>query len=115
MYLGMLKGTFHFLKGRLTGDRLIGGRFFGLISLAMLSSFTAVEASPPEGSIEKADAADLQTKVARLTEHRQEIQLSVQKQYAAMFEGMSKSAQSGYGHLTQNVYLPADFDETVLE
>ena len=118
MYLGILKGSFHFLKGRLTGDRLIGGRFFGLISLAMLSSFTAVEASPPEGSIEKADAADaadLQTKVARLTEHRQEIQLSVQKQYAAMFEGMSKSAKSGYGHLTRNVYLPADFDEAVLE
>ncbi len=47
--------------------------------------------------------------------HREEIRVSLEQQYRDLFESMSAEAQSGYRHLTQSVYLPADFDESILK
>ena len=47
--------------------------------------------------------------------HSQQIRDSLQKQYATLWEGMSANAKAGYHHLVDSVYLPADFDEDVLQ
>ena len=47
--------------------------------------------------------------------HAHVIRQSLQKQYQELWEGMSDDAKAGYRHLVDNVYLPADFDEDVLE
>jgi mono/diheme cytochrome c family protein len=49
------------------------------------------------------------------TKHRQEIQKSLENQYQALEASMSWKAKAGFQHLTENVYLPADFDEDVLK
>ena len=47
--------------------------------------------------------------------HAHILQKSLQKQYQELWEGMSEDAKAGYRHLVDDVYLPADFDEDVLE
>ena len=63
--------------------------------------------------VQNAHGEDPQALVEQRTPHREEIQRDLQDQFAALFAGMSPAAKSGYRNLTQNVYLPADFDETV--
>jgi len=43
------------------------------------------------------------------------IEESVRKQWATLWDGMSPAAKRGYNHLVSNVYLPHDFDESVLQ
>ena len=45
----------------------------------------------------------------------QRIRDSLQRQYKSLWDGMSADAKAGYRNLVGNVYLPADFDEQVLE
>lgn len=49
------------------------------------------------------------------TKNRHRIQESVRTQYQELENSMSWKAKAGYQRLTENVYLPADFDESVLE
>ena len=42
------------------------------------------------------------------------IRKSLQVQYESLWSGMSDDARAGYRHLVASVYLPADFDEDVL-
>ena len=49
------------------------------------------------------------------TSDGQRIRDSLQKQYQSLWSGMSTDAKAGYRNLVDNVYLPADFDEQVLE
>jgi len=49
------------------------------------------------------------------TSEGQRIRDSLQKQYQSLWSGMSTDAKAGYRNLVDNVYLPADFDEQVLE
>ena len=49
------------------------------------------------------------------TKHRHEIQESLENQYKALEASMSWKAKAGFERLTENVYLPADFDEDVLK
>lgn len=53
--------------------------------------------------------------VQRRTAHRETIQNSIAEQFANLFREMSPSAKQGYQHLTGSVYLPADFDETIVD
>lgn len=55
-----------------------------------------------------------QSFVLSRTANREQIQASIKQQFDVLFQGMSDSAKSGYLNLTRNVYLPADFDEDVL-
>ncbi|MCY2982286.1 MAG: cytochrome c [Planctomycetota bacterium] len=57
-----------------------------------------------------ADSPDL----GKPTESEQ-IRNSLHTQYQALWAGMSPDAQAGYQHLVNNVYLPPDFDEDVLQ
>lgn len=43
------------------------------------------------------------------------IRESLRDQYQSLWDGMSSEAKAGYRNLVGNVYLPADFDEGVLE
>jgi len=45
----------------------------------------------------------------------QKIRDSLQRQYQTLWDGMSADAKAGYRHLVDNVYLPSDFDEEVLQ
>lgn len=45
----------------------------------------------------------------------QRIRTGLQKQYQSLWDSMSADAKAGYRNLVNNVYLPADFDEQVLE
>jgi len=49
------------------------------------------------------------------TKNRQTIRESLKNQYQALDNSMSWKAKAGYQRLTENVYLPADFDEDVLK
>jgi mono/diheme cytochrome c family protein len=62
---------------------------------------------------ERANGEDPRAFVDQRTAHRDEIQRDLRDQFSALFAGMSPEAKSGYQNLTQKVYLPADFDETV--
>lgn len=61
-------------------------------------------------SCQAADSPDL----GKPTESEQ-IRNSLHTQYQALWAGMSPDAQAGYQHLVNNVYLPPDFDEDVLQ
>jgi mono/diheme cytochrome c family protein len=43
------------------------------------------------------------------------VRSSLQEQYSLLWQGMSADARAGYRNLVRNAYLPADFDESVLE
>ena len=47
--------------------------------------------------------------------HALQIRDSLQRQYQTLWDGMSADAKAGYRHLVDKVYLPADFDEEVLQ
>ncbi len=42
------------------------------------------------------------------------LEVSLRDQFQQLWDGMSDDAKAGYRHLTESVYLPADFDEQVL-
>jgi len=58
-----------------------------------------------------ADSPDAKT---RIESEAEIVSKSIQRQYAALWEGMSQQAKAGYRNLVENVYLPSDFDESVL-
>lgn len=82
-------------------------RHFFWLALSLLSTPCALAVDDP--------ARSLQEFVDSRTQNKQIIQESLQSQYQALESTMSWKAKAGFEHLTQNVYLPADFDEDVLK
>ena len=64
---------------------------------------------PKDGSPSSIDWKGAHAERSRL------IESSLRSQYRALWDGMSNDAKAGYRHLTESIYLPADFDEQVLE
>ena len=82
-----------------------------LASLIACWAGEACEAAPQltAASIDKSMAEEEAAATARrITE-------SLKQQASDMLEQMSPAGRAGYRHLTENVYLPSDFDEEVIE
>lgn len=81
---------------------------------ALLVVFLLIPRLLGEETAEPARTNDPKPEDLKIANDAAIIRKSLQKQYEALWNGMSEDARAGYYHLVENVYLPSDFDEDVL-
>jgi mono/diheme cytochrome c family protein len=85
------------------------------VIVVLLAAFLACHTRGIVGAEPTPVVSSATKKISSQDEDSRKIQVSLERHVQAMFREMTPQARRGYEFLTEKVYLPADFNEQVLE